>query len=64
MIKEFSKLFGETIRANGYNLISFTDPLAALEVIKKHHEQYSLVILNYKRPQMIGCEFVKNSRNR
>ena len=58
-MKDFSKLFGEEIRANGYNLTNFTDPLVAWEVIKKHHEQYYLVILNYKRPQMIGCEFVK-----
>ena len=49
MIKEPSELLGEAIRANGYNGISFPDPFAALEVIKKHHEQYSLVILDYKR---------------
>jgi hypothetical protein len=29
MMKDFSKLFGEEIRANGYNLTNFTDPLVA-----------------------------------
>lgn len=52
-------LFEEVLRINGYNVIGFLDPVPALEYIKLHHQEYSLVISDYKMPTMSGCEFVK-----
>ena len=43
-------LFEEVLRINGYNVIGFLDPVPTFEYIKLHHEEYSLVISDYKMP--------------
>lgn len=51
-------LFETVLRINGYNVIGFLDPIPAFEYIKVHHEDYSLVLTDYRMPKMSGCEFV------
>jgi DNA-binding NtrC family response regulator len=51
-------LFETILRTNGYNVIGFLDPIPAFEYIQVYHEEYSLVLTDYRMPKMTGCEFV------
>ena len=66
-IKKFSKsiaivdddtylvsLISETLKMNGYNVCSFTEPVLAYEYIKKHLNKYSLLITDHMMSQMNG----------
>ena len=39
---------------SGYEVCSFTNPLLAYEHIKENFSKYSLIITDYKMPQMNG----------
>jgi len=43
---------------SNYNVSYITDPLKALETIKK--EDFSLIIVDYKMPEMNGLDLLKN----
>ncbi len=47
------------LRQLGYNVISKTDPLLALEFFKSEHENFDLVITDQAMPQMNGIELAK-----
>lgn len=42
------QLFKDILSTNGYNVAGFTDPLSALEHIQENHEEYDLVLSDYK----------------
>ena len=47
------------LEENGFNVDSFTDPLLALENIKRESEMYDLIILDVRMPDMNGFELYK-----
>ena len=49
-------MFKVTLEMNGYNVIGFTNPVEALEYLKKKHDKCTLVITDYKMPEINGCE--------
>ena len=49
-------LYAIVLRENGYNVIGFTNPLFILDYIHKYPNQFGLIIIDYRMPQMLGCE--------
>jgi DNA-binding response OmpR family regulator len=47
------------LEENGFKVDSFTDPLLALENIKRESEMYDLIILDVRMPDMNGFELYK-----
>ena len=52
-------MFKVTLEMNGYNVIGFTNPVEALEYLKTNHNKCTLVITDYKMPEINGCELGK-----
>ena len=48
--------FKALIQENGYQVIGFTNPLMALDYIRKHPAIFDLIIIDYKMSPMQGCE--------
>ena len=49
-------MFKVTLEMNGYNVIGFTNPIEALEYIKKNHDKCALLITDYRMPEINGSE--------
>ena len=49
-------LFSYFLRENGYDVFGFTNPLLLLDYIFHHDSQFRLVLIDYKMPQITGCE--------
>jgi len=49
-------LFREALSSYGYDVSAFTNPIAALEYIKKNIDKYSLLITDFRMNKMNGCE--------
>jgi len=49
-------MFKVTLEMNGYNVIGFTKPVEALEYIKKNHDKCTLILTDYRMPEINGCE--------
>ncbi|MGE0242857.1 MAG: response regulator [Nitrososphaeraceae archaeon] len=49
-------LFSEALKLNSFKVCAFTNPLEALNHIEKNHEDYGLVISDFKMPIMNGNE--------
>ena len=47
-------LFSETLKMNGYDVCSFTEPVLAYEHIKENLSKYSLLITDHRMSQMNG----------
>ena len=47
-------IYSEVLQMSGYQVHSFTDPLLAYEHIKENPYKYSLLITDYRMPQMNG----------
>ena len=47
-------IYSEVLQMSGYQVHSFTDPLLAYEQIKENPDKYSLLITDYRMPQMNG----------
>jgi DNA-binding NtrC family response regulator len=48
--------FKVLLQENGYDVIGFTNPLMALDYIRKHPHIFDLIIIDYKMSPMQGCE--------
>ena len=46
----------------GYELVCFTNPILAFENYKQFHEKYSLMITDFRMPDMSGIELAKKIR--
>jgi DNA-binding NtrC family response regulator len=49
-------MFKVTLEMNGYNVIGFTNPVEALEYLKENHDKCTLLITDYRMPEINGCE--------
>lgn len=49
-------LFSEALSSYGYEVSAFTDPVVALEDLKKNPNKYSLLITDFGMKKMNGCE--------
>ncbi len=47
-------LFSETLKMNGYDVCSFTDPIIAYKYIKENLSKYSLLITDHRMSQIDG----------
>jgi DNA-binding NtrC family response regulator len=54
--EDIVNLFTELLRESGYDVFGFTNPLVLLDYIHRHNNQFRLVIIDYKMPQITGCE--------
>lgn len=60
-------LFCDCLQAEGYKIISFDNPLKALNYLTKDESiiaNCSLIITDYRMPQMSGIDFIKKIRER
>lgn len=49
-------LFTSFLREKGYNVFGFTDPILLLDYIRHHDNQFRLILIDYKMPNITGCE--------
>jgi len=59
---ELATLFQEFLRKEGYDVVSFTDPLLALEYFKETADKHSLIITDLRMPGISGIDLAKNIR--
>src|SRR5690348_11107141 len=60
--EELAHLFMALQKGSGFNTVSFTDPLLALNHFRSNPEQYSLILSDFRMPGMNGIEFAKRVR--
>lgn len=66
---DISRLFEDAINSklnghlNGTTVVSFTNPLTALEHFKKNKESYILVISDLRMPELNGLDLLKSVKN-
>ena len=54
--EDIVNLFTDLLRESGYDVFGFTNPLVLLDYIHNHNNQFRLVLIDYKMPQITGCE--------
>lgn len=59
---ELSTLFKTFLINSGYNAISFSNPVIALEYFKETSDKHSLVITDLRMPGMCGIDLSKKIR--
>jgi response regulator RpfG family c-di-GMP phosphodiesterase len=63
--KDILNLYYECLQSWGYQTISFDNPKEALNYIDKNISDYpSLIITDYKMPEMNGIDFIKQIREK
>jgi response regulator RpfG family c-di-GMP phosphodiesterase len=62
--KDILDLFSEYLSSHGFNTISFQNPLKALEYFYQNTSNCSLVIVDYKMPQLSGIDFIEKIREK
>jgi len=50
------QLFKEVLKGTGYTVVTFNNPILAIEYIKKYHEQFRLILTDYRMEPISGCE--------
>jgi DNA-binding response OmpR family regulator len=60
--KELSDLYGIFLERCGFNSVSFTDPLSAIDHFSQNQDKYSVVITDWKMPNLDGIQFAKKIR--
>lgn len=59
---ELATLFKTFLNQQGYNTISFVDPVLALEYFKETSNKHSLIITDLRMPALNGIELAKKVR--
>jgi DNA-binding response OmpR family regulator len=59
---ELATLFKTFLNQQGFNTISFVDPVLALEYFKETSDKYSLIITDLRMPGLNGLELAKKVR--
>jgi len=62
--KDIIELFTEYLSSSGFNTISFQNPMEALNYFYQNQGNCSLVITDYKMPQMSGLELIEKVREK
>lgn len=62
--KDILELFSEYLTSNGFNVQSFENPHEALKYFYQHINNCSVIITDYKMPQMSGIDFIKKIREK
>ena len=52
------------MKSIGYTIVSFVNPVEALDYINKNYADCSLVITDYGMPQMSGIDLIKKIREK
>ena len=52
------------LKSIGYTIVSFVNPVEALDYFNNNFTDYSLVITDYGMPQMSGIDLIKNIREK
>jgi len=60
--EELANLYRRILDGSGFNCVSFTDPLLALENLHKNQCKYTLVITDFRMPGINGIEFANEIR--
>ena len=65
--EDIVSLFLEAIEQYGYFVLGFTNPNILINYIHQHPDQIGLILIDYKLPQLTGCElanqiFAKNPK--
>ena len=61
---DLAYLFKEALsQINGVQVFAFTDPLLALEHFKANHQNYRVVISDYRMPTMTGMELLSKIKD-
>mgnify|MGYP003581177966 FL=1 len=56
---DLAQLFSHALESSGFKAIAFDDPIAALEHIAANPHECSMVITDWKMPNMNGLELTK-----
>ena len=59
---ELATLFKTFLNQQGFNTISFVDPILALEYFKETSDKHSLIITDLRMPGLNGLELAKKVR--
>ena len=59
---ELATLFKAFLTNEGYNVISFADPILAFEYFKETSDKHSLIITDLRMPGLSGIELAKKIR--
>ena len=62
--KDVLDLFSEYLTSSGFNTISFDNPVQALEYFYKNTNNCSVIITDYRMPQMSGLDFINKIREK
>jgi DNA-binding NtrC family response regulator len=54
--EDIVNLFTDLLRESGYDVFGFTNPFLLLDYIHHHNNHFRLVLIDYKMPQITGCE--------
>ena len=60
--KELAELFKTFLERSGFNSVSFTDPIAALDHYSQNPDKYSVVITDWKMAFLDGIQLAKKIR--
>ena len=56
--------FNMYLKSIGYNIVSFVNPVEALEYYNKNFANCALVVVDYNMPQMSGIDLIKKIREK
>ena len=59
---ELASLFKAFLKDEGYDVVSFTDPVLALEYYKETADKHSLIITDLRMPGICGIDLAKSIR--
>ena len=59
---ELANLFKTFLENQGYNAISFVDPVLALEYFKQTSDKHFLILTDFRMPGICGIDLAKNIR--
>jgi DNA-binding NtrC family response regulator len=57
--KDIVELFSEALKAKGFNVRGFDDPVTALEHLYAHHSEYLTVLTDVRMPGIDGLHLAK-----
>jgi len=60
--EELANLFRTFLERSGFDSVSFTDPLPALDHFSQNHDKFSVVITDWKMPTLDGIQLAKRIR--